>query len=106
MHLRVVLKRRKHLNREFFRGNYERMEFLGDAILKYTSSDYLYKHFPTHQEGHLTLLRSSLVNARCLAQAARELGLNNFIIYKSYKVRTVTKFSNTLAQRSVNVSFA
>lgn len=39
----------------FYSGNYDRLEFLGDAILKYVSSDFLYKHYPSHQEGHLTV---------------------------------------------------
>ena len=39
----------------FFSGDYNRMEFFGDAILKYVCSDYLYKTFPDHQEGPLTV---------------------------------------------------
>ncbi|XP_066931754.1 ribonuclease 3-like isoform X2 [Clytia hemisphaerica] len=64
-------------------GDYNRLEFLGDAILKYVCSDYLYKEFPHHQEGHLTLLRISLINAKCLTLASMDLGLPNYIIYES-----------------------
>ena len=39
----------------YCRGDYNRLEFLGDAILKYVVSDYLFKKFPQHQEGHLTV---------------------------------------------------
>ncbi|XP_057289777.1 ribonuclease 3-like isoform X3 [Hydractinia symbiolongicarpus] len=66
-------------------GNYERLEFLGDAIIKYVCSDYLYKRFPNHQEGHLTLLRTSLINAKCLSKAASELHLDNYIVYQSQR---------------------
>lgn len=45
-------------------GSNQRMEFLGDTVLQLISSQYLYKHFPEHHEGHLSLLRSSLVNNR------------------------------------------
>ena len=45
-------------------GSNQRLEFLGDTVLQLVTSDYLYKHFPDHHEGHLSLLRSSLVNNR------------------------------------------
>ena len=38
-------------------GSNQRMEFLGDTVLQLVTSDYLYKHFPEHHEGHLSLLR-------------------------------------------------
>eukprot|EP00794_Sanderia_malayensis_P015708 gene15708-17293_t len=61
-------------------GSNQRLEFFGDSILKFLISDYLYKHFPNHQEGHLTLLRSSLINARVQGLVAEELGLQNYVI--------------------------
>ena len=45
-------------------GSNQRLEFLGDTVLQLVTSDYLYKYFPDHHEGHLSLLRSSLVNNR------------------------------------------
>ena len=41
-------------------GNYEKLEFLGDAVLELAVSDYLYRHFPSLNEGQLTRLRSKL----------------------------------------------
>ncbi|PFX26504.1 Ribonuclease 3 [Stylophora pistillata] len=60
-------------------GSNQRMEFLGDSVLQFVVSVYLFKHFPEHHEGHLTLLRSSLVNHRIQATIARELGLDKLI---------------------------
>lgn len=62
------------------RGHNQRLEFLGDTVLQLVSSVFLYLHFPNHHEGHLSLLRSSLVNAKTQAQVACEIGLPNFII--------------------------
>ncbi|XP_071948338.1 ribonuclease 3-like [Antedon mediterranea] len=62
------------------KGHNQRMEFLGDSVLQIITSCYLYRHFPDHHEGHLSLLRSSLVNNRTQATVARELGLDNYII--------------------------
>ncbi|GIY18763.1 ribonuclease 3 [Caerostris extrusa] len=48
-------------------GSNQRLEFLGDTVLQLVASEYLYKFFPQHHEGHLSLLRSSLVNNRTQA---------------------------------------
>jgi len=81
-HIRLLVKAFTHSgldNMKLVNGDYQRLEYFGDAILKFISSDYLYKHFPQHQEGHLTLLRSSLVNSRTLAAATTDLDFLNYI---------------------------
>ena len=52
--------------------NYERLEFLGDAVLELSVSEYLYENNPTMQEGDMTKLRASLVCEPTLAFCARE----------------------------------
>ena len=61
-------------------GNNERLEFLGDAVLELTSSDYLYKMYPTMPEGELTKLRASLVCEQTLAMCARAICLPDFLL--------------------------
>lgn len=51
----------------------ERLEFLGDSILSFVVSEFLFKTYPHFPEGTLTNLRSRLVNTKTLAQAAKEL---------------------------------
>ena len=41
---------------------YERLEFLGDAVLKMVASEYLYKKFPESREGELSKIRSYIVS--------------------------------------------
>lgn len=53
----------------------ERLEFLGDAILSFLVSSYLYKKFPHLNEGELTSLRSALVKTEMLASLAKRLNL-------------------------------
>jgi ribonuclease-3 len=55
--------------------NNEKLEFLGDAVLELAVSDVLMRQFPQLQEGDLSKLRASLVNAKILAQKARALDL-------------------------------
>ncbi|WP_338984719.1 ribonuclease III [Spiroplasma endosymbiont of Diplazon laetatorius] len=59
--------------------NYQRLEFLGDAVLQMKVSEYLYKLFPKSNEGLLTKYRSSIVKQSTLAEISRKIGLGKFI---------------------------
>ena len=60
-------------------GDYERLEFLGDAVLEFVSSDFLYRGRQETAEGDLTKLRASMVCEPALAYCAREFGLEQYI---------------------------
>lgn len=62
-----------------FRGHNQRLEFLGDTVLQFFVSDYLYRHFPRHQEGHLSLLRSCLVSNKTQSVICDDLQLTNYL---------------------------
>lgn len=57
----------------------ERLEFLGDSILSFVVSQYLYRSYQNYNEGTLTNLRSLLVNTRTLASVAKELAFGNLL---------------------------
>jgi ribonuclease-3 len=57
----------------------ERLEYLGDAVLELITTEYLFHHYPTHQEGELTSLRAALVNYQMMARVAREISLEKFL---------------------------
>lgn len=61
-------------------GDYERLEFLGDAVLELVSSDYLYHQREDLPEGKLTKLRASMVCEPALAKCARDIELEQFIL--------------------------
>lgn len=56
-------------------SHYERLEFLGDAVLDLAIADLLMRRFPTAKEGPLSKQRASIVNGRTLAIKAQEIGL-------------------------------
>ena len=60
--------------------NYERLEFLGDAVLDMVLSERLYKEFSQIEEGRLSRMRAYLVNQKALAQIAREIELDTYLI--------------------------
>lgn len=58
----------------------ERLEFLGDAVLDLVVAEYLYKNFPLNEEGDLTKFRSILVNKKFLAERAKNIRLQEFLL--------------------------
>ena len=58
----------------------ERLEFLGDAVLKLTISNFLYEKYPTYHEGELSSIRSIVVSDKTLEKIARKINLQKFII--------------------------
>lgn len=59
--------------------NYQRLEFLGDAVLNLIVAEYVFTHYPQLNEGELTKLRTKLVNKQVLKQVALKLQLNKWI---------------------------
>lgn len=57
----------------------ERLEFLGDSVLSFIISSYLYSLRPQDAEGELTNLRSYIVKTTSLAKAAKKLGLGEYL---------------------------
>lgn len=72
---------------EYF--NYERLEFLGDAILGAVIADYLYENAPNEKEGYLTKMRSKIVSRKHLNQIGNDIGLTNLIDKKIKKKITL-----------------
>lgn len=58
---------------------YERLEFLGDAVLDLITTEILFDLYPKENEGFLTKLRAKIVRGDTLYELAKELGLNHFL---------------------------
>ena len=72
----------------------ERLEFLGDAILKFVVSNYIYRHFKTYPEGKLTKLRANIVSDDTLFEVAKSIQLNQYIFYHTRKKNLVVRLNN------------
>ena len=59
--------------------DYEKLEFMGDAVLNFVTADLVYKYRPELSEGNLTKLRSVLVSTKPLATYARKIKLHEYI---------------------------
>jgi len=60
--------------------SYERLEFLGDAVLDLIITEIIYQKYPDENEGFLTKLRAKLVKGDALAQYARQLNLGDLLV--------------------------
>ncbi len=80
--LRQALAHRSFLNEQDGSpmDSYERMEFLGDAVLELVVSNELYQRLPDLNEGELTKARAALVCGESLSQLAQTLSLGEFLL--------------------------
>lgn len=77
--LETALTHRSSLNEPGVTESYERLEFLGDAVLEMLISVYLFNEFPDKMEGYLTAARSATVRTESLSQICKNNGINKYI---------------------------
>lgn len=77
--------------------SYERLEFLGDAVLGLITADYLYRTYPTRPESELTPLRASVINKNMLAALAEELGFGDHLSLSRGQKNSVSGRASILA---------
>lgn len=68
--------------------SYERLEFLGDAVLKTAISEFLFKKFPEASEGELTQYRAYIVSDVVLSDLASKIGLEDLILLANVKLQS------------------
>lgn len=60
--------------------SYERLEFLGDSVLQLVVTDYIFRHYPSFDEGEMTELRAKVVNTEHLVEIAQRLMMPSFVL--------------------------
>jgi len=77
-----------------YHRDYERLEFLGDAVIEIVTSDLAFRYHPEMEQGELTILRSQAIRTESEAEAALELNLDQYLIYGS-------SFQEAIQNRSI-----
>ncbi|MBL7127638.1 MAG: ribonuclease III [Ignavibacteria bacterium] len=67
----------------------ERLEFFGDSVLDLIVAEFLYKNFPLNEEGDLTKFRSILVNKRFLAERAKYMDLQDYLLASNTALKSI-----------------
>lgn len=75
---RLAFSHSSYVNEKHLKDSYERLEFLGDAVLDLVMSDYLYNHFDI-QEGDMTKIRANYVCENACFTYASNLNFSNYI---------------------------
>ncbi len=84
--LKTALTHTSYANERNIASN-EKLEFLGDAILEFVTSEYLYENYKHLKEGEMTKVRASVVCEDSLYQIAERLNFSDFLyLGKSEKV--------------------
>jgi len=78
--LQIALTHRSCLNEPGVTESYERLEFLGDAVLEMIISVYLFNKYPDKMEGYLTAARSATVRTESLSKISKHHGIDTYII--------------------------
>lgn len=61
-------------------ANYERLEFVGDAVVRLAAAELLFELYPDATDGELSALRSPLVSDRILAEIGDRYGLDRYLL--------------------------
>ncbi len=80
--VKTAFTHRSYLNEhhDYKNPSNERLEFLGDAVLQFLSSEHLYQTYTTQPEGTLTNYRAALVCTTSLAEESRKMGFGEFLL--------------------------
>lgn len=79
----------------------ERLEYLGDAVLEFIVTEFLFKKYPKYQEGELTSLRAALVNHVMLFTVAKNINLEKFIYLSKGEANDSSRAKNAIVSNAV-----
>lgn len=78
--LQRALIHRSFSAEESLNESYERLEFLGDAVLQLSVTHFLFREYPLLSEGQMAKVRAGVVNERTLAELAREMDVGPLVL--------------------------
>lgn len=77
--LREALTHSSYSHEKGLSYSYERLEFLGDAVLALIVSEYILNNYKNFDEGYMSQLRAYVVNEKFLSQAAKRIDLSQYV---------------------------
>ena len=84
----------------------ERLEFLGDAVLKCTIAEFLFRHYPEKNEGELSKLQSMYISDSLLASKARGLDLGKYILFGPNELSNDGRNNDSILANALESIFA
>ena len=84
-------------HKSFSKKNYERLEFLGDAVIRVVISNLLFKKYPKSNEGELSRETQILVSKKSIAKLSNEYKLVDALLYKNLKIKSNTSLRTSIS---------
>jgi len=84
-------------HKSFSKTNYERLEFLGDAVIRIVISNLLFKKYPKSNEGELSRETQILVSKKSISKLSNEYKLADILLYKNLKIKSNTPLRTSIA---------
>lgn len=78
-------------------SHYERLEFLGDSILGFVISEYLFKSYPDMREGQMTKIKSFIVSRDTLSDIGKKLKLEKIMYLSEDERKRAKKYSTVIS---------
>ncbi len=103
--LRTALTHTSYANEQNIESN-EKLEFLGDAILEFVTSDYLYKKYTHLKEGEMTKVRASVVCEDSLYKIAIKSNFSDFLFLGKSELLSGNKIRAAILADSVEAVIA
>ena len=82
--------------------NYERLEFLGDAVIRVVISNLLFKKYPASNEGELSRETQILVSKKSISKLSNEHQLVDLLLYKNLKIKSNTPLKTSISANLMN----
>lgn len=84
----------------------EKLEFLGDSILEFISSQYIYKNYPSLREGEMTKVRATVVCEKSLYKVAKSHNFSDFLYLGKSEIKTGGSLRMAVLEDSVEAVIA
>ena len=102
--LKQALRHTSYANERNLPSN-EKLEFLGDSILEFITSKYIYKNYPNLREGEMTKVRATVVCGNSLSEVAKLHNFSDFLYLGKSEQKTGRK-SKAILEDSIESMIA
>ena len=105
-HLKIALTHKSFIDEEPTSPTNQRYEFIGDTILDFDLSLFLFDNYPNLDEGSLTKIRSGAVDQNALVNLAKEIDIGNFLFMSKPEESTGGRDKSSILEDAVEALIA
>ena len=105
-HLKIALTHKSFIDEEPTSPTNQRYEFIGDTILDYDLSLFLFDNYPNLDEGSLTKIRSGAVDQNSLVNLAKEIDIGKFLFMSKPEESTGGRDKSSILEDAVEALIA